>query len=416
MLVAHKITLKPNKTQVEYFKRACGVSRFAYNWGLAKWIEQHEAGLKPSKNKINKELNALKAEEFPWMYESPKRAPQEALVDLESAFKKLFKKQGGFPKFKKKGVRDSFRLDDGPGSNRPNAVIIEGKKLRLPKPRKSQINPGWVRLTVEPRFKGQIKSAVISRTAHRWFVSLTIDTTDIKPIKRENQAVGGVDLGVKYLATANDGTFYENHKALENNLKKLKRLQQKFSRQMKGSNRRYKNKQKIAKLHYKISCIRKDVLHKATIDLIRKYSIIGIEDLSVKNMMSDKTYARLISDVGMYEFRRQLEYKGEWYGTEIVVADKYFASTQLCSKCGFKNEKLKNNTSIRKWNCPDCGSHHDRDVNAAKNLANNALRSVRPDVKLVETEVTTSKKREINAVDGTLWLYRMGRKPGALPN
>lgn len=385
MIVTHKIALKPNKEASTYFAKASGTARFAYNWALAEWQRQYEKDEKPSKYGINKKLNSLKKEEFPWMYEVTKAAPQIAVYELAMAFSRFFDKKlkAEYPKPKKKGkAKDSFRVDDGVGANKPNAVNIKGKKIKIPK-------LGWVKMVEPPRFSGNIKSAVISRTANRWFVSLAMDTNDIRPIKRENQAIGGVDLGIKSLATTNDGVFYENPKALNKNLKKLKRLQRSLSRRKKGSNSKERARRKVAKQHATIANIRKDALHKVTIDIIRNYAIIGIEDLNVQGMMQNHNLARAIADVGFYEFRRQLEYKAKWYGSEIVVVDKWYPSSKTCSECGFKLNKLA--LSQRAWICPKCKSKHDRDVNAAKNLANMALRQVLPEVTRMEIGVQTDQ-------------------------
>jgi putative transposase len=358
VLISHRIALTPNDRQATYFVCAAGVARFAYNWALAEWKREYESGGKPSEAALRRRLNSLKVSEFPWMLEITKNAPQQAVKNLGAAFQRFFKGQGRYPKFKKKGVHDSFRADNGTDGKQPNAVAVSGKHVKLPV-------IGWIRMREDLRFKGRIKSAVVSRTADRWFVSLAVEV-DHQPPARENQAVGGVDLGVKALATLSNSCVVAGPKALRSNLEKLKRLSRALSRKLKGSNNRRKAKAKIARLHARIANIRQDALHKLTTDLVRRFTVIGIEDLNVRGMMSNGRLARSIADVGMYEFRRQLEYKAAMHGARIVVACRWFPSSKTCSCCGHVVEDLP--LSARDWICPACGVYHDRDHNAAMNL------------------------------------------------
>jgi putative transposase len=215
-------------------------------------------------------------------------------------------------------------------------------------------------------YSGKILSATVSRTADKWFVSICVKM-DITPATCENQAVVGVDLGVKNLATLSNGEMIEGPKALRTMQKKLKRLQQSLSRKKKGSNNREKQKRKVARLHYRISCIRLDALHKLTSRLTRKYSVIVIEDLNVRGMMSNRKLAKAISDMGFHEFRRQLDYKSPIAGVHVIVADRWFPSSKKCSRCGEKHSGLK--LSDRIFVCPTCSFKIDRDLNAARNLA-----------------------------------------------
>jgi putative transposase len=358
MLISHRIALDPNNRQATYFARATGVARFAYNWALAEWKREYEAGGKPSEASLRRKLNSMKGSEFPWMLEVTKNAPQQAVKNLGAAFQRFFKGQGQYPKFKKKGVHDSFRADNGTYKKQPNAVAVSGKRVKLPV-------IGWIRMREELRFKGRIMSAVVSRTADRWFVSLAVEVDHQLPA-RENQAVGGVDLGIKALATISDGHVFPGPRALATNLVKLKRLSRAQSRKRKGSANRRKAKVKIARLHARIANIRQDALHKLTTDLVQRFTVIGIEDLNVRGMMANGHLARSIADVGMHEFRRQLEYKAAMQGARIVVADRWFPSSKTCSCCGHVVKDLP--LSARDWICPACGSLHDRDHNAAKNL------------------------------------------------
>lgn len=364
MLISHKIRLQPNNKQAIYFAKAAGTARFAYNWALAEWQTQHAAWKddnslpKPSQFSLRKQLNALKREQFPWMLEVTKNAPQMAIIQLENAFKSFFAGRANYPPFKKKGKsRDSFSLTN-------DQFSVDAYHIRIP-------NLGLVRMRETLRFSGKILSATISCTADQWFVSYTVDT-DSNPLPpTENQGVVGVDLGVSALATLSTGevvTGAKPHKAL---LSRLQRLSRSVSRKVKGSANRTKAKAKLAKLHVRIANIRQDTLHQLTTDLTRRFHTIGIEDLNVSGMVKNHHLSRAISDMGFFEFRRQLEYKAAMHGGVVVVADRFFASSKTCSACGEKIEKLP--LSIRQWDCPTCGTSHDRDMNAAMNLAHYAV-------------------------------------------
>lgn len=367
MLIAHKITLDPNNIQATYFAKAAGTARFAYNWALAEWGRQYEAWKtnngqpKPTQAALRRQLNAIKREQFPWMLEVTKNAPQMAIIQLGEAFKNFFAGRARYPRFRKKGVNDRFSLTN-------DQFSIDGSRIRIP-------NLGWVRMRESLRFAGKVMSATISRQADRWFVSITVDTQDLSHLpKAENQGAVGVDLGVSALATLSTGEppipGPKAHTAL---LKRLQRLSRSLSRKEKGSQNRKKAKAKLAKLHARISNIRKDALHQLTTDLTRRFHTIGIEGLNVKGMMSNRHLARSIADMSFFEFRRQLEYKTEMRGGMLVVADRWFASSKTCSNCGDKLENLS--LSVRQWTCPACGKNHDRDVNAAINLKHYAVSS-----------------------------------------
>ncbi|MFK7160423.1 RNA-guided endonuclease TnpB family protein [Marinospirillum sp. MEB164] len=367
MLIAHKIALDPNNVQATYFAKAAGTARFAYNWALAEWGRQYEAWKtnngqpKPTQAALRRQLNAIKREQFPWMLEVTKNAPQMAIIQLGEAFKNFFAGRARYPRFRKKGVNDRFSLTN-------DQFNIDGSRIRIP-------NLGWVRMRESLRFAGKVMSATLSRQADRWFVSITVDTQDLSHLpKAENQGAVGVDLGVSALATLSTGEppipGPKAHTAL---LKRLQRLSRSLSRKEKGSQNRKKAKAKLAKLHARISNIRKDALHQLTTDLTRRFHTIGIEGLNVKGMMSNRHLARSIADMSFFEFRRQLEYKTEMRGGMLVVADRWFASSKTCSNCGDKLESLS--LSVRQWTCPACGKNHDRDVNAAINLKHYAVSS-----------------------------------------
>ena len=362
--LAHKIELDPTQAQARYFAQACGVARFAYNWALSEWVSQYKAGGKPSEAALGRKLNSLKKADYPWMSDVTKCAPQYAIKNLGAAFSRFFKKQGKYPRFKKKGKHDSFRADNGPPDKNSHAVRIVGKEVTLPR-------IGRVRMKEVLRFQGRVLSCTVSRVAHKWFASFQVEMEREPPV-RENQAAVGVDLGVKTLAVLSDGRSFENPKALRSNLHKLKRFSRSLSRKQKGSANRRKARIKLAKLHYRISCIRKDTLHKLTHYLTKNYTDIGIEDLNVSGMVKNRKLSRAVYDVGFFEFRRQLEYKAKLYGAHVVVADRWFPSSKTCSVCGEVKPTLT--LSERRWSC-GCGAIHDRDVNAAINLKNLAASS-----------------------------------------
>jgi len=359
MLIAHRIALDPNNAQATYLARAAGTARFAYNWALAEWKRQYEAWkadntlAKPSQHALRRQLNATKREQFPWMLEVTKNAPQMAIIQLGQAFQNFFAGRASYPQFRKKGVHDRFTLTN-------DQFGLDSSRIRIP-------NLGWVRMRETLRFTGKIMSATVSRVADRWYVSIAVDTSDSSHLlKAENQGEVGVDLGVSALATLSTAEAVPGpkpHKAL---LSRLRRLSRSLSRKQKGSANRCKAKARLARLHARIAAIRSDALHKLTTDLTRRFHTIGIEDLNVRGMMRNRHLARSIADMSFFELRRQLEYKAGMRGGIVKVADRFFASSKTCSACGHKLENLP--LSLRQWVCPACRTTHDRDVNAAINL------------------------------------------------
>ena len=366
MLIAHKIALDPNNVQATYLARAAGTARFAYNWALAEWQRQYEAHKadaalpKPSQMALRRQLNGIKSEQFPWMLEVTKNAPQMAIIQLGVAFKNFFAGRAKYPKFRKKGLHDRFSLSN-------DQFSIDSSRMRIP-------NLGWVRIRETLRLTGKIMSATVSRVADRWFVSITVDTQNDLPLpKAENQGAVGVDLGVSVLATLSTGESIVGPKAHKALLCRLQRLSRSLSRKVKGSENRKKAKVKLARLHARISNIRRDALHQLTSDLTRRFHTIGIEDLNVKGMVKNRRLSRAVSDMGFSEFRRQLNYKAAQRGGVVVVADRWYPSSKTCSACGHRLETLP--LAVREWICPVCGVNHDRDVNAAINLMNLAVSS-----------------------------------------
>ncbi len=356
-ILAHKIRLRPNRKQQERLAQAAGVARFAYNWGLSEWERQYQLSLvdpgvpRPDWMSLNRRLNAIKRDEFPWMLEVTKCAPERALMELGRGYRNFFAKRARRPRYHKKGVHDSFYLHR-------NALKIKGEKLWVPK-------LGWIRMYEPLRFNGRITSATVSRQADCWFVSVAVEMPRPEIAPRPH-AVVGVDLGCKDLATLSTGEKIAGpkpHKAL---LARQRRLQRSLSRKQKGSHNRAKARLKLARHHMRVANIRRDALHKLTTRLTREFTIIGIEDLNISGMSKNHALARSILDQSFGEFRRQLEYKAARSGVTIVAADRFFPSSKRCSRCLFVLQTLP--LAARSWACPSCGAAHDRDINAAKNL------------------------------------------------
>ncbi len=353
MLVAHKIALDPNVAQRLYFARAAGTARFAWNWTLAEWQRQYAEGGKPTEVSLRRQLNAIKRQQFPWMFDVTKCAAQEAIIDLGAAFRAFFGKRGRYPRFKCKDDRASFCAANETGTFR-----TDGKRIRLPV-------IGWVKMREAVRFSGPLKRATVSYEAGRWFVSLMIETGDVKPVAQLEPVVG-VDLGVKALAVLSRGETIVGPKAHRHLLQRLRRHSRALSRKQRGSANRRKAKARLARTHARIANIRKDATHKLTTRLTKTFKAIGIENLNVGGMLRNRRLARSISDGGFFELRRQLEYKARMYGSRIVIADRFYPSSRTCSCCGVVKETLA--LSERTFRCDDCDFEMDRDLNAARNL------------------------------------------------
>lgn len=357
--LAHTIRLYPTTAQETFFKKACGCARVAYNYGLAEYQKQFKNGLKPNILEIKKKFNQDKKILYPWMSETNKDANQQPFTNLLSAFGRFFKHQGRYPKFKKKGIKDSFYISN-------DKFSVHEDKFRIPK-------LGWIKGAERLRFSGKINSATIKRKVNYWFIVISVKT-EIEPKTCENQTVVGVDLGIKTLATLSDGKIIESLNPLRSKLSKLKLLQRWSSRKVKGSSNRRKANQRVAKIHYEITCQRKDILDKLTTYLCKNYKVIVIEDLNVSGMLKNHSLALSISDLGFGEFRRQLEYKTLLHGNTLIVADRWYPSSKACSGCGKIKETLL--LSEREFTCESCGLVIDRDQNAAINLKNYGLEKI----------------------------------------
>jgi len=357
---AHQIKLYPSKSQEKLFRQSCGVARFAYNWALNKWQEDYRNGIKQSAYSLIKHLNSIKKIEFPWMQETSKTCSQYAIHNVEAAYKKMWKEKAAYPKFKKKSQKDSFVSVE-------NSLSFKQYNFKLWLPR-----IGWVKCCENLRFEGKVNNVVVKRVADMWFAVINIEVPDSIPALKQpagdNQAIVGIDFGIKSMMVLSDGTVYENPKALRKNMKALKRLQRGLSRKVKGSNNRKKQQMKVARKHYRISSIRKNAIHQATTEIVKKYDKIVIETLKPLNMAKNHKLAQAVNDVSFGEIARQLTYKCLWKGKELVKADQWFASSKICNECGNKKDKLS--LSERTYKCENCGLEIDRDLNAAKNLAN----------------------------------------------
>ena len=361
MLKTHKIALDPNNIQSTQFAQHCGYARVAYNHVLADFKAGLDEGQWRSHIELNKRFNATKHEQYDWCKALNQRAAHNAIYfNFQKAVKRWKSGQSRFPKFKKRSRGQSFQADAGRGT-----TIVEGQRIKLPK-------MGWVRMFQTLRHLGTIVKVVISKTAHRWFASITVDTFDNDTIPdNRHLPVVGVDVGIKHLAVTSEGVYHENPKALKSHERKLKRLQRQLSRREKGSGNWHKTKAKLAKLHYRITCIRQDAQHQATTAIVNGATRIGIESLNVAGMLKNHRLAKGLSDASLSSFLTMLAYKAERIGVKIVEADTFYPSSKTCSACGAKDKDLS--LSDRTYHCSDCGHTQNRDLNAAINLRNVAV-------------------------------------------
>lgn len=362
MLKAYKYKIKPNKQQEELLQKFFGCCRYIYNWGLNKRTSAYkENGTKVSYVELAKELTILKkTEECIWLNEAPNESLQQSLRCLDNAFTNFFRKYGKYPRFKsKKRTKESVKFIQSVHFD------FENWKVKLPK-------LGWIKLYKNRAFdQSNCKQGTCTVSRDHcgiYWCMITVDDMQPKPVKtkpvKENAI--GIDLGIKDYAILSDGTKFTNPKHLEKAQRKLAWLQRDFARTKKDSKNHEKMRIKVAKCYRSITNQRNDFLHKLSAYLIRNYDTICLEDLNVKGMEQNHRLARAIQGAAWGEFVRQLEYKSEWNGKNVLFIGRFEPSSKLCHKCGYINKNLK--LSDREWICPVCGEHLDRDVNAAINI------------------------------------------------
>lgn len=359
MLKSFKYRLYPTDKQWELIDKNIGASRFLYNLALETKIYAYKAHRKSiGFFDLSKQLPELKKECL-WLRDVDSKNLQNTLSNLDKAFLSFFNNESSFPRFKKKKARGSYTTTDG------KIIKVCNTHLFIPKFREG------IRINLHAAFTGKIKQCTISRTTTgKYFASILVDTGEVAPDKAtiSPETTVGVDLGLKTFLVASDGQSFDNPKFFRKSLSKLKYIQRKYSKH-KGK----RTKHKLAVVHEKVSNQRKDFLHKTSTKLIRENQTICIEDLNVSGMVKNHKLALSISDAGWGEFRRQLEYKADWYGKNILKIGRFEPSSKTCSACGTVNHELI--LSDREWTC-SCGITHDRDLNAAINIKNFALKNL----------------------------------------
>ena len=352
---AYKFRFYPTAAQRRQLAIELGNARFVWNRCLDVRSTAWEAD-KTRHNyvSLSRQVTEWKRGEFPWLADSTAGCLVQTLLDQDKAFKNFFEKRGKYPKFKSRYDRQAVRyqLDQ----RQIERTYHAGEMLKLPK--LGTLTLRWSQVPA-----GTPKMVTVSKTPDgRYFVSFACDV-EAQPLPLTGQAIG-VDLGIKDIAVSSDGWKSGNPRHLKGLLKHLKRQQRALARKQKGSNRRNRQRIKVARLHARIAAMRQDFLHKTTTAIVQRADVIALEDLNIKGMLKNHHLAGAIADVGMGEFRRQMEYKAAWYGRKVIVVDRFAPTSKTCSHCGSYQQRMP--LSVREWTCPDCGMRHDRDINAAK--------------------------------------------------
>lgn len=368
MIKGYKYKLLPNQEQMETLSKYFGCVRFIYNWGLNKKIETHKkSGKSISYVQLSRELTLLKQQkEFAWLKECSSDSLIQSLRNLETAFSKFFKKNAKYPKFKtKKHSRDSVKF--------MQHVHFDFVNWTAKLPKIGKVDLCKSRAFNQTTCKQGITTVSRDHCGTYWCV-VTVDDLQDMPSKAEisKDSSVGIDLGIKDYAILSDGRKFSNPKHLENTKKKLAHLQKVFSRKEKGSKNYEKMKIKVAKCHRKIANKRNDSLHNLSSYIVNNYKTICLEDLNVKGMLQNHHLARAIQDASWGEFTRQLQYKSDWKGDNIIYIGRFEPSSKTCHNCGYVNHDLK--LYDRSWVCPQCGTKHDRDINAAINIKEMAFK------------------------------------------
>ena len=351
----YRFRLYPNRKQTELLSKHFGCSRFVYNYFLNQRKEQYKlTGNSDNYYAQAKTLTALKKqEETAWLKEVNAQTLQFAIKSLEVAYNNFFKKRAKFPNFKSKHSKNSFTV--------PQFASVAGGRLFVPKFKEG------IKCRVHREIKGKIGKVTITKTSSgKYFVSVFTEEEYISSLKKTGKSVG-VDMGLKDLLVTSEGETFNNNRYTRKYESKLAKAQQHLSRKKKGSRGFENQRLKVAELHEKIANSRADYLHKCSISLVRRYDTICIEDLNVKGMTKNHRLAKSITDASWGKFVSMLTYKAERNDKKVVKVDRYFPSSQTCNVCGYVNKQTKD-LSVREWECPECHTHHDRDINAAINI------------------------------------------------
>ena len=370
MLKAYKYRIYPNKKQEELIQKTFGCVRFVYNQCLAYKIDKYKnEKVSLSKFDCNNYKNRVLKKEYAWLNEVDKCALDNAVVNMDNAYQIFFKEHAWFPKFKskhnnKKSYKTNCNYNSG-GKYPTIEVNFSNNKIKLPKLK-------WIKAKLSCNFDGKIKSATISQVpSGKYFVSVLVETEHI-PLESTGCVIG-IDLGIKDLLITSNGEKFNNIRTTKKYENKLAKEQRKLAHKVKGSKNWNKQRIKVARVHEKIHNTRIDNLHKISHKLISENQVIVSEDLAISNMLKNYSLTNAILDCGWYELTRQLQYKSDWNNRQYIKIGQIVKSSQTCSVCGYINKDTKD-LSVREWTCPICGTHHDRDINAAINILNEGLR------------------------------------------